>query len=377
MNIRKLFNPIFITIFAKRKGMSRYVEVLLLLIFGGLLFSVFPVASQTKEFTVVIDAGHGGRDPGALGSSSCEKDITLSVVKKLGALIEKNHSDVKVVYTRKDDSFVALDQRAAIANSAKADLFISIHCNALSKRQKSPQGVETFILGLHRSKDNLEVAKKENSVILLEEDYSRKYEGFNPQEPESYIIFEFMSDQYLKQSFRLASLVQHQLVHNSNRINRGVRQAGFLVLREVAMPSILVELGYISNPNDEKYLKSTAGQNSMANSIYMAFKEYKRDYDKKNRIFSNETANQPQKAISSETAIEYRVQFLTSPKKYEAGSPAFKGLSPVSFYKDGTVYKYTYGSATDLSEIIKILNEVQPKFKDAFIVKFQNGIRIQ
>lgn len=357
--------------------MSRYVEVLLLLIFGGLLFSVFPVASQTKEFTVVIDAGHGGRDPGALGSSSCEKDITLSVVKKLGALIEKNHSDVKVVYTRKDDSFVALDQRAAIANSAKADLFISIHCNALSKRQKSPQGVETFILGLHRSKDNLEVAKKENSVILLEEDYSQKYEGFNPQEPESYIIFEFMSDQYLKQSLHLASLVQHQLVHNSNRINRDVRQAGFLVLREVAMPSILVELGYISNPNDEKYLKSASGQNSMANSIYMAFNEYKRDYDKKNRIFSNETANQPQKANSAETAIEYRIQFLTSSKKYEAGSPVFKGLSPVNFYKDGTVYKYTYGSATDLTEIIKILHEVQPKFKDAFIVKFQNGVRIE
>ncbi|MCW1734636.1 N-acetylmuramoyl-L-alanine amidase family protein [Anaerorudis cellulosivorans] len=357
--------------------MSRYFEVLFLLIFAGLLFPVFPVASQQKEFTVVIDAGHGGKDPGALGSSSREKDITLSVAKKLGALIEKKHPDVKVVYTRKDDSFVALDRRADIANSAKADLFISIHCNALSKRQQSPQGVETFILGLHRSKDNLEVAKKENSVILLEEDYSQKYEGFNPQEPESYIIFEFMSDQYLKQSLRLASLVQHQLVHNSNRINRDVRQAGFLVLREVAMPSILVELGYISNPNDEKYLKSTAGQNSMANSIYMAFKEYKRDYDKKNRIFSNETTNQHQKTISSETAIEYRVQFLTSPKKYEAGSPAFKGLSPVSFYKDGTVYKYTYGSATDLSEIIKILNEVQPKFKDAFIVKFQNGIRIQ
>ncbi|NMB49311.1 MAG: N-acetylmuramoyl-L-alanine amidase [Bacteroidales bacterium] len=357
--------------------MSRYIKVFFLFIFGGLLFSAFPVTAQTKDFTVVIDAGHGGKDPGALGSSSREKDITLSVARKVGSLIEKNHNDVKVIYTRKDDSFVALDHRASVANNAKADLFISIHCNALPKRQNSPQGVETFILGLHRSKDNLEVAKKENSVILLEEDYSEKYEGFNPQEPESYIIFEFMSDQYLKQSLHLASLVQHSLVHNSGRINRNVRQAGFLVLREVAMPSILIELGYISNPNDEKYLKSTTGQNSMANSIYLAFNEYKRDYDKKNRIFSNESSKQPQNTISSENEIEYRVQFLTSSRKYETDSPVFKGLSPVSCYKDGSVYKYTYGSATDLKEIITILNEVQLKFKDAFIVQFQNGVRIK
>ncbi|MFY9117594.1 MAG: N-acetylmuramoyl-L-alanine amidase [Dysgonamonadaceae bacterium] len=357
--------------------MSTHIKVIFLFIFGGLLFPVFPGIGQTKGFTVVIDAGHGGKDPGAIGSSSREKDITLSVAKKLGALIEKNHKDVKVIYTRKDDSFVALDRRAAIANNAKANLFISIHCNAVPKNRNSPQGVETFILGLHRSKDNLEVAKKENSVILLEEDYSQKYEGFNPQEPESYIIFEFMSDQYLKQSLHLASLVQYSLVKNSGRINRDVRQAGFLVLREVAMPSILVELGYISNRNDEKYLKSAVGQNSMANSIYLAFNEYKRDYDKKNQIFSNEPQKQSQNTISSENTIEYRVQFLTSSQKYEANSPVFKGLSPVNCYKDGTVYKYTYGSATDLKEIITILHEVQPKFKDAFIVQFQNGVRIK
>lgn len=357
--------------------MSRYIKILFLLVFEGLLFPIFSIKGQPKEFTVVIDAGHGGKDPGAIGATSREKDITLSVAKKLGTLIEKNHNDVKVIYTRKDDSFVALDRRSTIANNAKADLFISLHCNALSKRQKSPQGVETFILGLHRSKDNLEVAKKENSVILLEEDYSEKYEGFNPEEPESYIIFEYMSDQYLKQSLHLASLVQHKLVNNSARINRNVRQAGFLVLREVAMPSILIELGYISNRNDEKYLKSTTGQNSMANSIYLAFNEYKRDYDKKNLIFSNETTRQSQQTLSPEDAIEYRVQFLTSSKKYDLDSPVFKGLSPVNFYKDGNVYKYTYGNTTDLTEIIKILNNVHQKFQDAFIVKFQNGIRIK
>ena len=342
--------------------------------------------AQKEFFTVVIDPGHGGKDPGALGKKSKEKDIVLAVGKKLGELISKNHQDVRVIYTRDTDKFVELHQRTKIANKAKADLFISIHCNAIANRQKSPQGVETFVLGLHRSKDNLDVAKAENSVILYEEDYSTKYQGFNPNEPESYIIFEFMADQYLQQSVYFASIVQNRLVKNSKRVNRNVRQAGFLVLREVAMPSVLIELGYISNSNEEQYMKSQSGQNSLANSIYLGFKEYKREYDKKSYVFSNAPATQSsENNTPAETAVEnpqesdteYRIQILTSSEQLAPNSKHFKGLSPVDFYKDGTIYKYTYGKSTDPNEIKKTLQQVKKKFSGAFIIEFKNGQRVK
>lgn len=357
---------------------------LIICFFLGILFLVSAegVLAQKKEFTVVIDPGHGGRDPGALGSSSREKDIVLSVGKKLGELIKNNHDDVIVLYTRETDKFVELNRRADIANKAKADLYISLHCNALDRKRQSPQGVETFVLGLHRSKDNLDVAKAENSVILYEDDYSTKYQGFNPNEPESYIIFEFMADQYLQQSVYFATLVQNRLVNNSKRVNRSVRQAGFLVLREVAMPSILVELGYISNREDERYMKTESAQRSMAHSVYQAFKEYKREYDKKSHIFTNP---EERKASSDarfaqapgDGASEYRVQFLTSPRKLSDRSPQLKGLQPTDCYVDGKTYKYTYGRSSDLNEINKTLKTVQGKFKDAFIVEFRNGKRVK
>ncbi|MDR1518030.1 MAG: N-acetylmuramoyl-L-alanine amidase [Dysgonamonadaceae bacterium] len=348
--------------------------------------------SQNAKFTVVIDAGHGGKDPGALGATAKEKDVTLKVAKKLGALIEDNYDDVRVIYTRKSDVFVELNRRAQIANNAHADLFISLHCNALSKRQRSPQGVETFVLGLHRSKDNLDVAKAENAVILYEKDYSTTYQGFNPNEPESYIIFEFMTNKFLEQSVQLATLVQHSLVSNSKRVNRNVRQAGFLVLREVAMPSILIELGYISNKADEAFLKSANGQSSMANSIYRAFSNYKADYDKKSGLIAS--ANKRKEVLLDETQeesgdtvaaapttatgkSEYRIQFLASSRKYGAKASAFKGLSPVDNYKDGSTYKYTYGSTSDKNEALRLLKKAQRSFKDAFIVEFQNGKRIR
>lgn len=351
----------------------------------GVLFLIpaEDIFAQKNGFTVVIDPGHGGRDPGAIGSSSKEKDLVLSVGKKLGNLIKNNHQDVTVLYTRNTDRFVELDKRAEIANKAKADLYISLHCNALDRKKRSPQGVETFVLGLHRSKDNLDVAKAENSVILYEDDYSAKYQGFDPNEPESYIIFEFMTDQYLQQSIYFASLVQNKLVNNSKRVNRDVRQAGFLVLREVAMPSILVELGYISNVMDEQYMKSESGQESMANSVYLAFKEYKREYDKKSHVFTNPqqrkttAVNPPDTGITSGGVSEYRIQFLTASRKLANNSPQLKGLNPVDFYIDGTTYKYTYGRSPDLSEAIKTLKTVQGKFKDAFIIEFRDGERVK
>lgn len=337
------------------------------------------VFAQKKQFTVVIDPGHGGKDPGAIGSKSKEKDIVLAVGKAVGNLIKKNHPDVKVIYTRNNDQFVALNRRAEIANKAHADLFISLHCNALDRRKDSPQGVETFVLGLHRSKDNLDVAKAENAVIFYEEDYSTKYGGFNPNEPESYIIFEYMSGQYLQQSINFATLVQNRLVNNSKRTNRNVRQAGFLVLREVAMPSVLVELGYISNRNDENYMMSSSGQQSLANSIYMAFNEHKRDYDKKNHILTSASKNENTVASdeSQNGETEYKVQFLISRNKLESNSRHFKGLSPVDFYIEGTTYKYTYGNTNRFDEIDMILKQVRELFSDAFIVEFKNGKRVK
>ncbi len=347
-----------------------------------LLFFTLPLGAQNGAFTVVIDPGHGGKDPGAVGATSREKDIVLSVGLKLGKLIESSHPDVKVLYTRDEDRFVALNQRAEIANKARADLFISIHCNALDRRRTSPQGVETFVLGLHRSKDNLDVAKAENSVIMYEEDYSVKYEGFNPNEPESYIIFEFMANEFLGQSVNFATMVQNQLVTNSKRVNRNVRQAGFLVLREVAMPSVLIELGYISNRQEENYLKSESGQRSLAASIYNGFKEYKREHDKKSHVFSgNGTsrlgATTTTAPSSSQGVKEYKIQFLSSSREHGNGASALKGLSPVEVYREGNTYKYTYGSTTSREEINRSLREVRKKFKDAFIVEFVEGQRVK
>lgn len=364
--------------------MNPYKKLFFLLFWGAFLTFFFtpPTLAQNSKFTVVIDPGHGGKDPGAVGSASREKEIVLAVGRKLGQLIGDNHPDVEVLYTRSSDQFVALDKRAAIANKAHADLFISIHCNALDRKRTSPQGVETFVLGLHRSKDNLDVAKAENAVIMYEDDYSVKYEGFNPNEPESYIIFEFMANEFLDQSVYLATLVQNQLVSNSKRVNRNVRQAGFLVLREVAMPSILVELGYISNRQDEKYLKSESGQTSLARSLYNGFRDYKREHDKKSVVFTNadsrrKETNTNASSGSGDDGKEYRVQFLTASHKYDNQASIFKGLSPVDFYTDGSLYKYTYGSTTSPEEIKKILREVHEKFKDAFIVEFLDGQRVK
>ncbi len=362
-----------------RGGLLFLCSLLASLLFTGMLWA------QERPFTVIIDPGHGGRDPGAVGATSKEKDIVLSVGLKLGRMIERGHPDVKVLYTRNEDRFVELNKRAEIANKAKGDLFISIHCNAVDRRRTSPRGVETFVLGLHRSKDNLDVAKAENAVIMYEEDYSVKYEGFNPNEPESYIIFEFMANEFLDQSVRFATMVQNQLVSNSQRENRDVRQAGFLVLREVAMPSVLVELGYISHRQEENYLKSENGQTSLATSIYNAFQQFKREHDKKSHVFGS-TGNSAPLSVGSTAASnqgvtlgakEYRVQFLTSSRKYESGASVFKGLYPVDVYKEGTTYKYTFGSTTSQEESQRTLRQVRKKFKDAFIVEFIDGKRVK
>lgn len=238
-----------------------------------IVLSLCVMMSAAEPFTLVLDAGHGGKDPGALGKTGREKNINLAVTLAVGKLVEQNLKDVKVVYTRKTDVFVELSERAAIANRAKADLFVSIHTNALPKGAQG-RGSETYTLGMHRAADNLAVAKRENAAIMLEKDYESRYEGFDPKSSESYIIFEFMQDKNMERSVKLAQLIQRQF-RSSGRVDKGVHQAGFLVLRATSMPSCLVELGYITTLSEESYLLSQKGVNELANSIYEAIKKYK------------------------------------------------------------------------------------------------------
>ena len=235
------------------------------------------MAAGKHKFTLVIDAGHGGRDAGAIGKFSKEKDINLRTALAFGKYVERNCSDVKVIYTRKTDVFVELQDRAEIANKAKADLFISIHTNSLPGK-KIARGLETYTLGMHRAADNLEVAKRENSVILMEKDYKKHYEGFDPNSSESYIIFEFLQDNNMAKSVELAKLVQTNVCATANRPNKGVKQAGFLVLRKTSMPSCLIELGYISTSDEEKMLNNAFQIDNMAKGIYEAFVKYKNHY---------------------------------------------------------------------------------------------------
>ena len=357
-----------------------------------LILLVFGV--EAKDFTVVIDAGHGGKDPGAVSATGKirEKDITLKVALMVGESIKKNHPEVRVLYTRKTDVFVGLNDRARMANKADADLFISIHVNAAENR--SAKGAETFTLGVEadRTKRNLDIAKRENGVILYEENHEKTYANFNPNSPESYIIFEFMQSEFVKESIHIAQYVQENFANDANRMDRGVRQAGFLVLNATSMPSILVELGYISNAEESKYLASDAAQKRLSNCISKAFDSYYADLMKLNgtqyaEVVSPATpvANEGKDAMKEEpTIVEsakddapvFKVQFLSSSKKLAKGDAAFKGLAPVEYYYDRGLYKYTHGASADYNEILRIKRKVNEKFKDAFIVAFVKGERV-
>ncbi|MDR0961460.1 MAG: N-acetylmuramoyl-L-alanine amidase [Mediterranea sp.] len=348
---------------------------------------------EAKEFVVVIDAGHGGNDPGAIGKTSKEKDINLNVALKLGRLIRDNCPDTKVVYTRQKDVFIPLGRRADIANEAKADLFISIHTNSLPKGKSSVSGASTWTLGLAKSDANLEVAKRENSVILYESDYKTRYAGFNPNSAESYIIFEFMQDKYMSQSVHLASLVQQEFKTTARRPDRGVHQAGFLVLKASAMPSILVELGFISNPAEERYMNSNEGRTALANCIYRAFLRYKREQEIRQDGASETVVPEEQPAetaVSSESRhdeqqrppvvkepiVVFKLQIATSSQRYKSTDKRWKGLKNVTYYQEGGVYKYTYGETTDYDQIVKMKKEITARFKDAFVVAFKNGKKV-
>ena len=337
-----------------------------LCLIGLLAFFWMPeTGAQTKDFTVVIDAGHGGKDPGARGSQANEKAINLQVALNLGRLIEENHPEVKVIYTRKDDRFIELNERADIANRNKADLFISIHVNSL-KRGSGVRGAETYTLGLAKTDENLQVAMRENSAILLEDNYEQKYEGFDPNSSESYIIFEFMQNMHVEQSIHFASEVQKSFA---------------------SMPSVLIELGFISNSSEEKFLRSKAGQETLAKSISNAFDRYKRTFDNRQSGVAHQAASASAKKgkaektqseqLSNAGQVVYKIQILTSDKKLQSGSRYFKGYKNVSFFQEKGLYKYTYGESSDFDEIMKLWRKVRRDFKDAFIVSFKDGKRVK
>ena len=364
-----------------------YIIILLCALWSALPF----VGTQAgnRDFIVVIDPGHGGRDPGAIGKRGKEKNINLSVALKLGKLIQNNCKDVSIVYTRDKDTFVGLDRRAQIANNAKADLFISIHTNSVA-RGRTVRGTETYTLGLHRTEDNLEVAKKENAVILIENDYEQRYAGFNPNSSESYIIFEFLQDKNMEKSVQLATQIQRQFKNTAKRIDKGVHQAGFLVLRETTMPGVLVELGYISTPDEERYLLSEAGTDALAKSIYRAFLQYKEQNDSPiarrnerptvSKVSSSQAEKKPSATPKKQTTKSdkpiFKIQILTSDKKLSANHKQFKGLSPVGYYQEKGIYKYTYGESTDYNKVLRTKRQIETKFKGAFIIAFKNGQKI-
>jgi len=267
-----------------------------------LLTSYKPIPKRFSGIkTVVIDAGHGGHDVGCIGSSSREKNIALSVSLKLGEMIEQKFPDVRVIFTRKKDEFVELNERAGIANRAKADLFICIHCNSGSHEAF---GAETFVMGLHKSADNLAVARRENSSILLEKDYKTKYDGFDPNSPEANIIFSLFQNAFMNQSIAFASKIQSQFEEYAGRSNRGVKQAGFLVLYRTAMPSVLIETGFLTNKNEEKYLLSEKGQTDIASSIFKAFKEYKIDMEGEFSSGAEEKTQPPKTPVSKDSVVK-------------------------------------------------------------------------
>ena len=322
-----------------------------------------PVSIQNSEFTVVIDAGHGGKDPGNTGNGFIEKDIALKISTNLGMLLEKG--GVNVIYTRKKDVFLGLFERANIANQSDAQLFISIHCDAF--RTSQPYGAGTFVLGLHANERNFEIAKKENSVIFYEDDYENTYDGFDPNNPESVIGLTLMQEEYLDQSIIAASYIQNSFVNSLKRKNRDVKQAGFAVLRYTYMPSVLVETGFLTNKNEGLYLNSSKGQTEIANAISLAVLKYRDDFFK--NLSTSSISNE-----SSNNNLFYRVQIAASKKLLDLKPYNFNGLKSVDVVKEGSVYKYLYGKHKSIEDANESLVKAKNfGFETSFIITYQNN----
>jgi len=335
---------------------------LLKIFFVALSILIFnQINAQDKNDNVdviVIDAGHGGKDPGAIGKKAKEKTIALAIALKLGKYINDNLPDVKVIYTRKTDKFIELHRRSEIADENNADLFISIHVNA--SRSRGVTGTSTFVMGLNRSEKQLEVVKRENSVILIEDNYKKKYDGFDPNSPETEIIFSLYQNSYLEQSIRIAGLVQQQFKERAKRVNRDVRQAGLVVLWNCSMPSILVETGFITNLEEEKFLITENGQAIIASSIYRAIKDYKNIVEGK-------------KTTRTENNIVFKIQIAYSTKKIETKPGNFEGIKQIERVEDGRYYRYFTGSAKTYEEIATLQEKIRKKIPEAYVIALNNG----
>lgn len=333
--------------------------------------------------TIVIDAGHGGKDSGCHGTKKTyEKHITLKIALKLGKYIEDAYPNLKVIYTRKKDVFIPLYERAHLANKHQADLFISIHCNAvpsLTTSGKKVQGTETYVMGLHTTKENLDVAKRENEVILLEKDYKKNYDGFDPNSPEGHIMLSMYQDAYLNQSINLAGKIDKQFKVRAKRISRGVKQAGFVVLRQTTMPSVLIEAGFLTNTKEEKFLKTDYGQNLIASGIYRAFKEYKDEIDPIKTIGVSEGSEKSISALAPKFAkgVIYKIQLGASSKLVDLQSQPWAKVEEIEVQKIKGIHKYLVGEYPSYKEVLKAQEHWKEKgFKDAFIVAYQDGNRI-
>lgn len=358
------------------------------------------LCAQHKDFLVCLDAGHGGHDAGAVGrpASNREKDINLAIALKVGQLLKQNCPDVRVLYTRDRDVFVKLDERANIANKAKADLFVSIHTNAVDRNPaRQPMGVQSYTLTLRTAATNLEVEKRENSVIQFEADGEQKYSFMNPNSPESEIMFELMQDRDMQESVNFAKLAQEEMVRSGGRKDMGVLQANLAVLRLTYMPSVLLEVGFISTPAEERFLMSDEGRTVMAQCIYNAISRYKTMHtgrmSKLEKINVPVEQDEPELAetvqnrdsvvrheeivapVTADAVPVFKIQILTSKKNLIPGSTHFKGLEAESF-KEGDVYKYTYGSTADYKEILKLKRQIAETFPDAFIVAFKGEVKM-
>jgi N-acetylmuramoyl-L-alanine amidase len=376
-------------------------RILIILLLSGI------IAEAQKVNTVVLDAGHGGHDTGALGKHSREKDITLAIVLKLRDYIQENQKDVKVILTRDSDEFIELYRRAKIANENKADLFISIHCN--SNPSPTPFGTETYVMGLHKSTANLAVAKAENAAILLEDDYVEQYDGFDPNSAEGNIFFSMMQNAFLDKSLDFAGKVERQFRDRLHFFDRGVKQAGFLVLYKTAMPGVLIETGFLSNARDEKLLLSDKGQDQLANAIFRSFREYKYTLEKRDlsgldvadsTLYPKKRKNQLAEARVEKASVEpemevvrekvakpvtgdpddkvvYRIQFASSPVDKPIDSPEFRNLPDVWKYYQNGLYKFTTGSFETIKQAsASRQNVVNKGFSDAFVVPFYRDKRI-
>ena len=393
------------------------------LIWGVLWMLAMTSFAANRNFTLVIDAGHGGHDAGARGAISMEKNINLSVALQFGRYVEKYMPEVRVIYTRKTDKFVSLIERANIANRANADLFISVHTNALPAG-KIARGFETYTLGMHRAKDNLDVAMRENSVISMEKDYKQTYQGFDPKSSESYIIFEFIQGKNMERSVELARMIQRKVCDNANRPDKGVHQAGFLVLRETSMPSCLIELGFITTPDEERILNNSDRVNEIAKSIYDGFAQYRNKYDKRvtvpyrplqsgdvEELKEQESQHQvePQRKNEAQKKVEvlkktealkrtepqkkaevqkrvvaqkkpepkdapvFKLQIFVSDRILRKGDAYFKGETDYESFREGNLVKYTMGASSNYNEIYRLRKSLQEKFPEAFIIAFKNG----